>query len=125
MAKKKILMIEDEIGFHRILTLYIKKKQLQFELISAYRGDDGLKKAKQETPDLIILDLTLPGLPGEEVCRQIRKDQKISETPIIMLTAKNTDTDRVIGRVIGANLYLTKPCELDDLLKEINKMVEI
>jgi len=125
MVNKKILMIEDEVSFHKILTLYIKKEQLQFELISAYDGNNGLEKAKQETPDVILLDLNLPGLPGEEVCRQIRKDENIGETPIIMLTAKNTDTDRVIGKVIGANVYLTKPCELKDLLKEINRMVEI
>lgn len=119
MGKKKILLIDDEKNLCKLLSLFIE--DWGFDIIVAHDGKDGLAKAKKESPDLIILDLMLPALPGEEVCRQIRKDEKIEKTPIIMLTAKTADVDRVIGKVIGADCYLEKPFNIEELLKEINK----
>ena len=82
-----------------------------------------MKEARLRLPDLIILDLKLPKLTGEEVCKAVRedRDKKFAVTPIIMLTGKNTDTDRVIGMVIGANSYVMKPFRMENLLKEMRK----
>ena len=117
MDKKKILIIDDEIAIADGLK-YILEEQ-GYCVIVANDGEEGLQKAEKDTPDLIILDLHLPKLPGEEVCRTIRKNERLNNTPIIMLTAKDLDVDRVVGRVIGANAYITKPFEMENLLKQI------
>jgi len=121
MEKNKILIVEDEVNLCEMLGLLFKKRG--FELMVAHDGLDGLNKAKQERPDLIILDLMLPKLAGEEVCRIIRQDVLLSRTPIIMLTAKGTDADRVIGKVIGADVYMIKPFSANKLLEEINRLL--
>jgi DNA-binding response OmpR family regulator len=120
--KKTILIIDDEKNLSRVLELQLT--ELGYKVIIAGDGKDGLAKAKEEKADLIILDLILPGMPGEEVCRQIRKDDCICKTPIIMLTAKTKDVDRVIGRVIGANCYLTKPFDWAVLIRQIKILTE-
>lgn len=118
---KKILIIEDETDIVTILAFRLKK--MKYDVVTASDGQTGLALAKQLRPDLIVLDLTLPELPGEEVCKAIREDveEPFSKTPIIMVTAKNSDVDRIIGKSIGANSYITKPFELDSLVREINK----
>jgi two-component system alkaline phosphatase synthesis response regulator PhoP len=120
--KKTILIIDDEKNLSRILELQLT--ELGYKVIIAMDGKEGLIKAKEERVDLIILDLMLPKLPGEEVCRQIRKDECIGKTPIIMLTAKTQDVDRVIGRVIGANCYLTKPFDWIVLIEQVKKLIQ-
>jgi len=119
--KAVILIVDDEEDLLRT-TRYIVKCA-GYEVHTAGDGEIGLKKAIELEPDLIILDLMLPKMPGEEVCRQLRKHERLSEVPIIMLTAKNTDTDRIIGRVIGADTYMTKPFEIDRLLEEIKRLI--
>lgn len=118
--KKRILIVEDEPELCKLLAVRFERKD--YEVIVANDGVEGLSKARQEKPDLIILDLMLPRLPGEEVCKEIRKDQNISETPIIMLTAKTTDVDRVIGKVIGANAYMYKPFDSAKLIAEVERL---
>lgn len=120
---KKILVIEDDKITCDFLASRIKR--WGFEVITAYDGKEGLDKARQERPDLVLLDLRLPKLPGEEVCRQIRKFDDTKEIPIIIETAKDSDTDRVIGRVIGADCYLTKPYDSRHLLYQINRLLHI
>ena len=87
-------------------------------------GEEGLNLAKKLVPDLILLDLMLPSLPGGEICRAIREDdnQDINSIPIIMLTAKTGEVDRIVGKVIGATTYLTKPFEWEHLLSQINQL---
>jgi DNA-binding response OmpR family regulator len=119
--KKKILIIEDSKLLSTILEAKFKEKE--FEVFISFNGEDGLEKAKQTRPDIIILDLILPKLSGEYVCKQIRNDEQLKDTPIIMLTAKDSDVDKVIGRVIGADTYLPKPFDMDALLKEIDRLV--
>ena len=119
--RKKILIIDDERDFGALLKLSLQENG--FDVIIAEDGKSGLEKAKYERPDLIILDLGLPGLSGEEICRQIRKDECPKGVPIIMLTAKGSDADRIIGKVIGADSYLTKPCDTQILLKEIDRLI--
>ena len=91
--------------------------------MAAHEGYEGFYKATTQRPELIILDLKLPGLPGEEICKELRKDEKYASLPIIMLTAKDTDVDKVIGKIIGANQYMSKPFDMDELLKKISLLL--
>ena len=80
---------------------------------------------RQIRPDLIILDLMLPHLPGGEVCKAVREDddEEIAKIPIIMLTANASDVDRIVGKVIGANYYMTKPFDFSDVLENIQQTI--
>ena len=121
--QKKILIVEDDPGLQKILGLRLKKSG--YEAVAVPDGPEGLKEARRAAPDLIILDLILPGLSGEEVCKAIREDEdeKFSRIPIIMLTAKSSDVDRIIGKMIGANDYVVKPFDPDSLLEKIRKVL--
>jgi len=101
---KKILIIEDEAELVKVLRSYLQ--QAGFEVLTAYRGDTGLETWKSTQPDLVILDLNLPGLDGLDVARTIRRQ---NETPIIMVTARVEETDKLIGLELGADDYVTKP----------------
>lgn len=101
---KKILIIEDELELVKILRSYLENAG--FNVVTALRGDSGFTAWKNERPDLILLDLNLPGMDGIEIAKEIRK---ADETPIIMLTARVEDTDRIIGLELGADDYVTKP----------------
>jgi len=120
---KKVLVIEDETDIITILSFRLEKAG--FEIISARDGKTGLALAREQRPDLIILDLMLPELPGEEVCKTIREDEDegFAKTPIIMVTAKIGEVDRIIGKSLGANSYITKPFEVEDLIEEIEKIL--
>lgn len=120
--REKILIIEDEADLSTLLAVRLQKAG--FEVVIANDGLKGYAMAVRERPDTIILDLMLPGLPGEEVCREIRKDVIIGNIPIIMLTAKDNEVDRIIGHVIGANSYITKPFEIEKVLEEIGKVMK-
>jgi DNA-binding response OmpR family regulator len=100
----KILVIEDEPELVRVLRSYLEKSE--YEVISAVRGDEGLALWQNHRPDLVILDLNLPGMDGLDVTRAIRQR---ADTPIIMLTARVEETDRLIGLELGADDYITKP----------------
>lgn len=100
----EILLVDDEEMIIEVLEAYFEKEG--WNIISAINGIDALNKAKEYAPDIIILDLMLPDIPGEEVCRLIRKE---SDVPIIMLTAKSAEEDLINGIVIGADDYVTKP----------------
>lgn len=118
---KKILIIEDESDVCKVLAFRLEKNG--FEVICAKGGKEGLDKVRMNRPDLVILDLMLPELPGEQVCKEIRKDIDIEKTPIIMLTAKAGEVDKIVGRVIGANYYMTKPFDVKELLDKIGKLI--
>lgn len=120
-APKKILVIEDEDRLRTILGYRLA--HCGFNVVFAADGDEGLKRVYDSHPDLIILDLMLPKMPGEELCKQIRKDDEFCDIPIIMLTAKGTDADRIIGRVIGANYYMVKPFDSQTLLLHIHSLL--
>lgn len=104
MALTKILIVDDEDMILEVLEAYFEKEG--WEIILASNGVEALKKIKENHPDIIILDLMLPDISGEEVCRLTRKE---SDVPIIMLTAKSTEDDLINGIVIGADDYITKP----------------
>ncbi|CEG28869.1 response regulator transcription factor [Bacillus sp. B-jedd] len=100
----KILLVDDEKMIIEVLEAYLVREGYKIE--TADNGIDALKKARAENPDLIILDLMLPDISGEEVCRLVRKE---SEVPILMLTAKSGEDDKINGIVMGADDYVTKP----------------
>jgi len=111
---KKILLIEDEVNISRFVELELKYEG--YTVDKAFDGRSGLDKALKENFDLIILDVMLPSLNGMEVLRRLRQS---SETPVIMLTAKDQITDKVMGLDIGADDYMTKPFAIEELLARI------
>lgn len=120
--KKKILVIEDDQDIRRTIELRLEMEG--FEVITAAEGYEGVYKARTSKAGLIILDLKLPGLPGEEICKELRKEKEYEKLPIIMLTAKDTDVDMVIGKVIGASDYMRKPFDMDELLEKIHSLLK-
>ncbi len=122
--KQRILIIEDDASIRKTLSFRLSK--LGFDVSQSADGFQGLDDAKHILPDLIVLDLRLPGRSGEEICKAIREDEdkNFASTPILMLTGKATDVDRVIGMVIGANAYVPKPFRLPKLMREINRCLE-
>lgn len=104
MPGEKILVIEDDLHVQEILRLYLEKDG--YKVTAAMEGRDGLARAWELKPDLIILDLMLPGLGGWDLCRALRQK---SQVPVIMLTAKGEDYDKILGLELGADDYITKP----------------
>jgi two-component system phosphate regulon response regulator PhoB len=104
---KKILVIEDEKDMADLLALNLRKAGYRVSV--AADGVNGLQKAREDRPDFIVLDLMLPGMPGLEVCKILRSDPSTSEIPILMLTAKADEVDRIVGLEFGADDYVTKP----------------
>jgi len=119
MSKKKVLLIEDDQSLSRMISRFLET--VGFDVLMASDGQEGLDKSFQEHPDVVLLDLGLPKVPGEEVCRRLRRDSRTAKIPIIMETAKAGDTNRIVGRVIGADAYLTKPYALEELLDKVIK----
>ena len=112
--RDKVLIVEDELKIARFLELELTHEG--YEVSIENNGQKGLEKSQNEPFDLVLLDVMLPGLSGMEICRRIRKK---SSVPVIMLTAKSDVTDKVTGLDIGADDYLTKPFEIEELLARI------
>ena len=115
MSEPRILIIEDEPDLLRGLALNLKAEG--YGVLTASRGDLGLEQALRDRPELVLLDIMLPGMNGLDVCRELRR--KGFEAPIIMLTAKAEEVDRVVGLEIGADDYVTKPFGIRELLARI------
>ena len=106
-VNEKILIVEDEKDIARMIDYNLKKEG--YRTVLTHDGPAGVAAAGKERPDLMILDLMLPGVDGLEVCRRLKKDDKTSGIAIIMLTAKTSETDRVVGLEMGADDYVSKP----------------
>ena len=119
----KILIVDDEKDIVETLSFMLQAKG--YEIISAYDGEEGLKLAKEEKPDLIILDVMMPKINGYKICRLLKYDAKYKNIPIIMVTARSQDNDKLIGEETGANEYITKPFEFSDVLNVINTQISI
>lgn len=117
--KTRILVVEDEVKIARFLELELKHEGYDVDI--AYDGREGYEKAVSEKFDLIILDLMLPGLSGIEVCRRVRRE---SDIPIIMLTAKDDVSDKVMGLDSGADDYMTKTFAIEELLARIRVILK-
>lgn len=118
---KKILVVDDERDIVELLTYNLKREG--FSVIPAYDGEAALAEARAQIPDLILLDLMLPGIQGVEVCKFIRTDSSLSSIPIIMLTAKSDEIDKVIGLEMGADDYITKPFSVRELIARIHSVL--
>ncbi|WP_312654047.1 response regulator [Aminipila sp.] len=114
MDSKKVLIIEDEKAISDIIKFNLKKEG--FEVDAAYDGQEGLDKALNTQPDLILLDVMLPSMDGFQVCKRVREG---STVPIIMLTAKEEEVDKVLGLELGADDYITKPFGMRELIARI------
>lgn len=112
---KKILIVDDEKSIVDILSFNLGREG--YETMAAYDGEAGLKLALEENPDLILLDLMLPKMNGFDVCKAVR--EKNTSTPIIMLTAREEETDKVLGLEIGADDYITKPFSMRELIARV------
>ena len=119
--KERILIVEDEKDITKMLDYNLKKEG--FKTILAYDGEDGLDYARREQPDLIVLDLMLPHIDGLEVCKALKKEDKTSGIPIIMLTAKTQETDKILGLELGADDYMTKPFSPRELVARIKAVL--
>ena len=114
MMPKKILVVDDEPKIAEICQDYLKASG--YEVVTARTGPDGLSAARRERPDLVVLDLMLPEMDGLDVCRTLRRE---SDVPIIMLTARVEETDKLIGLEIGADDYITKPFSPRELVARV------
>lgn len=120
MPPSRILIIEDERSLTDVLTYNLKREG--FETLVAHDGQEGLRKAQLQLPDLIVLDLMLPQLDGLEVCRQLRASERTRHIPILMLTAKAEETDQVVGFSLGADDYVTKPFSVKVLIQRLKAL---
>jgi DNA-binding response OmpR family regulator len=118
---RKILVIEDERDILDLVRHYLEKEG--FRTRTAADGGAGLTAARQERPDLIVLDLMLPGMDGLELCKKLRADPATALTPVIMLTAKADETDRIVGLELGADDYLTKPFSPKELVARVKALL--
>jgi DNA-binding response OmpR family regulator len=115
---EKILIVEDELTLQETLAYNLKHQG--YEVETANDGQTAIDKAKQINPDLILLDIMLPGVDGFEVCRILRKDMSV---PILMLTARDDEIDRVVGLEVGADDYLTKPFSMRELIARVKALL--
>lgn len=118
---KSILIIEDEKDIVDLIEYHLK--QSGFSVISALDGPTGLERARKKSPNLIILDLMLPGLDGKDICRSLKSNPLTQSIPILMLTAKAEETDRLIGFELGADDYVTKPFSPKELVLRVKAIL--
>jgi len=118
---KRILIIDDEKDIVDLISYNLEKEG--FATIKAYDGEDALKLIKAQRPDLIILDLMLPGMRGLDVCKFVRKNPETETLPIIMLTAKGEQVDKILGLEMGADDYITKPFNVRELIARIHAVM--
>ncbi|HWP98044.1 MAG TPA: response regulator transcription factor [Syntrophomonadaceae bacterium] len=117
MQRKKILVVDDETHIVELVKFNLEKDG--FEVLSAYDGRSGIDMVKNQSPDLILLDIMLPGMDGLKVCRSLKQDSHFSGIPIIMLTAKAEEFDTVLGLEMGADDYIKKPFSPRELVARV------
>jgi two-component system alkaline phosphatase synthesis response regulator PhoP len=118
MASKKVLVVDDDVKIVGLVKLYLNRDG--YTVLTAYDGKEALRLAREAHPDLIVLDIMLPGINGLEVCRALRTE---SPVPVILLTAKTTEQDRIIGLDLGADDYVTKPFSPKELAARVRAVL--
>jgi len=121
MSRRKIVVIEDEPDILEAIEYNLEREG--FQVITAASGDEGLKTVVREGPDLLLLDLLLPGLDGIEVCRKLKMDPMTQKIPIIMVSAKGEESDIVLGLGVGADDYVTKPFRPKELIARVRAVL--
>jgi len=117
----KVLVVDDEKDIVDLLAYNLEKEG--FSVVRAHDGERALELVKSQRPDLLVLDLMLPGMSGVEVCRRLRSDARSADLPIIMLTAKSEEIDRVLGLEMGADDYITKPFSVRELIARVRAVL--
>lgn len=118
LHNKKILVVDDDRKIVELAKMYLEKDG--YHVVTAYDGETALALARREKPSLVVLDLLLPEMDGRDVCRTLRAE---SNVPIIMLTARSEDTDKLIGLELGADDYITKPCNFRELVARVRTVL--
>lgn len=119
--KKKILIIDDDKGTRILLEKLLSDSG--YEVFSEEEGFAGLESAKSIEPDLIILDILIPGFNGYHICNELKADEKFNKIPIILLTSRNEDVDRTVADEVGADMFMVKPFDTQNLLHNIAKFL--
>jgi two-component system alkaline phosphatase synthesis response regulator PhoP len=117
MNSKKILVVDDEVDL--VKTLRFSLETEGYTVLASYNGEDALNQARKQNPDLVLLDIMLPKLDGYKVCRLLKFDKRYKHIPILMLSAKTQEKDKIIGMETGADEYITKPFDMDELIGKI------
>ncbi len=118
MSQKSVLIVDDDVKLVELLAVYFQKDG--FIVYTAYDGLDALQAARKKQPDILVLDLMLPGMDGWDICRTLRKE---SEMPILMLTARDEESDRLVGLEIGADDYVTKPFSPKEVVARVKAIL--
>ena len=116
-----VLIVEDDADIAALIAHFLEKTGFGSEIVSD--GGRALARAKESPPDLVILDLMLPGLNGLEVCRALRADEKTALVPIIMLTARGEESERIVGLDVGADDYIVKPFSPNELMARVRALL--
>jgi DNA-binding response OmpR family regulator len=118
--KRQILVVDDEKDILKLVQYNLEKEG--YQVLTAKTGEEGFETARQSKPDLVILDLMLPGIDGLEVCKMLRADGAMKRVPILMLTAKGSETDQIVGLELGATDYIVKPFSVKVLLARVKNI---
>lgn len=120
---KKILVVEDDPAAMRLVVYVLEAEG--YEVITAVNGVEGLREAEQQSPDLVVLDIMLPGIDGFEVCHRLRSDPNAPQarTRILMLTAKSQEADREMGQKVGGDVYVAKPATPEELTEAVKGLL--
>ena len=121
--KKKILIADDESSLRTLLKAVISTENSKYEIVEAEDGDQALAKIESEKPDLVILDVMMPGHTGFEVCEKVKQDANLKNTIVLILTAKGQQTDKEWSKSVGADCFLSKPFSPLELLKTIEELL--
>jgi len=121
MSQKKILIVDDEEHILELIKFNLEKNG--FEVVTLDNGESAIGFLKENSVDLVVLDLMLPGMDGLEVCKNLRRIDGLEKLPIIMLTARGEETDRILGLELGADDYLTKPFSVRELIARIKAVL--
>jgi DNA-binding response OmpR family regulator len=119
--EKKILVIEDDPATSRLVDYSLRHEG--YQVIIAFDGLEGIRKAVREAPDLIILDVMLPGMDGFEICHRLRAEAATARLPILMFSAKAQEIDKTTGLKVGADDYLAKPAAPAEIIRRVNKLL--
>ena len=117
---KKVLIVDDEEDIVETIKFVLEAQG--YDCLCAYDGESGLKKAKEKNPDLMVLDVMMPNINGFKISRLLKFDAKYKDIPIIMLTARSQKEDKIIGEETGADIYMTKPFEIEELVNNVKQL---
>jgi two-component system, chemotaxis family, response regulator PixH len=117
-----VLVVEDSLTETAVISKYLQQAGLTVVCVSS--GEEALSKLGQQKPDLILLDVILPGQSGFELCRELKADPITQTIPVVMCSTKNTDVDKMWGNMLGADAYLTKPINEQELVQTIQQLIK-